>query len=65
MGIHSIKAKVIKTYAKNIIFGVCAFDIRYSVNNYHSPYFLGLSFSERTILGNNKSDVAIPIVEIV
>lgn len=65
VGIHSIKYKVIKTYAKNIIFGVCAFDIRFSVNNYHSSYFLGLSFSQRTILGNNKSDVAIPIVEIV
>lgn len=65
MGIHSFKARIIKTYSKNLIFGICSFDIRYTVNSYHSPYFLGLSLSEKTVLGNNKSDVAIQPVEIV
>ena len=57
--------RIIKTYSKNIIFGVCSFDIRYTINNYHSPYFLGLSLSEKTVLGSNKSDVAIQPVEVV
>jgi hypothetical protein len=48
-----------------MIFGVCSFDIRYTINSYHSPYFIGLSLSEKTVLGNNKSDVAIQPVEIV
>jgi hypothetical protein len=65
VGIHTFKVKVLKTYAKNLIFGVCSFDIRCTINNYHSPYFLGLSLSERTVLGNNKSDVAIQVVEVV
>lgn len=63
-GIFYFQAKIIKTYAKNLIFGVCTGDIKSLVNTYHSPHFMGLLLSERTILGNNKSDVAITPVEI-
>jgi len=59
IGIHYFEAKILKSYGKHFIFGVCNSDIKSIINTYHSPYFLGLYFSERTILGNSKSDVAI------
>lgn len=65
IGIYYFKSKINKTYGKNIIFGVCSHDIKSSTNSYHSPYFLGLYLSEKTILGNSKSDVAIQPVEII
>lgn len=63
-GLFFFQAKIIKTYSKNIIFGVCTNEIKSLQNIYHSPQFIGLHLSEKTILGNNKSDVAIPPVDI-
>lgn len=64
-GLFFFQVKIIKTYAKNLIFGACTNEIKSLQNIYHSPQFIGLHFSERTILGNNKSDVAIPPQDII
>ena len=43
-----------KTIGKQLVLGVCTTEIKYSTSNHHSPYFLGLNLSERTILGNSQ-----------
>ena len=64
-GIHYFQVKIIKTYGKNLIFGICTNEVKSLLNIYQSPQFIGLNLSERTILGNSKSDIAIQPVEIV
>lgn len=63
-GLFVFQAKIIKTYSKNLIFGACTNEIKSLQNIYHSPQFIGLNFAEKTILGNNKSDIAIPPQDI-
>ena len=64
-GIHYFQVKILKTYGKNLIFGICTNEVKSLLNIYQSPQFIGLNLSERTILGNSKSDIAIQPVEIV
>jgi len=65
VGVYYFQAKIIKTYSKNLIFGVCTHDVKSLLNIYQSAQFIGLNLSERTILNNSKTDIAISHVEIV
>jgi len=53
-GIHYFRIKILKTYGKYILFGVCSSEIKSNTNAYHSPYFIGINLNDRNILGNNK-----------
>ena len=64
-GVFYFHARIIKTYSKNLIFGVCTHDVKSLLNIYQSAQFIGLNLSERTILNNSKTDIAISHVEIV